>query len=131
MERVFWCCQFEKPFGRAGEGGPRFCTERVKDSYKYRERWSIRYERAQLTPALDRRIGTLCKDAFRVLGLSGYARIDLRLNSAGDPIFLEANANPDLAPRYFGIMASWMGLTYEDVLVKILRAGLNRRVNGR
>lgn len=121
----------ETVFGRAGEGGPRFCTERVKDSYKYRERWGIRYERAQLTAALDRRIRTLCKDAFRVLGLSGYARIDLRLNSAGDPIFLEANANPDLAPRYFGIMASWMGLTYEDVLVKILRAGLNRRVNGR
>lgn len=121
----------ETIFGRAGEGGPRFCTERVKDSYKYRDRWGIRYERAQLPPAIDRRIRTLCRDAFRVLGLSGYARIDLRLNSAGDPVFLEANANPDLAPRYFGIMASWMGLTYEDVLVKILRAGLNRRVDDR
>lgn len=117
----------ETIFGRAQEGGPRFCTERVKDSYKYRDQWGIRYERAQLPPALDRRIRKLCKEAFRVLDLSGYARIDLRLNSAGDPVFLEANANPDLAPRYFGIMASWMGLTYEDILVKILRAGLNRK----
>lgn len=117
----------ETIFGRSGEGGPRFCTERVKDSFKYRDLWGIRYERAQLPAALDRRIRTLCRDAFRVLGLSGYARIDLRLNSAGDPVFLEANANPDLSPRYFGIMASWIGLTYEDVLVKILRAGLNRK----
>ncbi len=116
----------ETVFGRADQGGPRFCTERVKDSFKYRDRWGIRYERAQLPPALDRRIRTLCKGAFRILGLSGYARMDLRLNSVGDPVFLEANANPDLAPRYFGIMASWMGLTYEDMLVKILRAGLNR-----
>lgn len=121
----------ETVFSRAHEGGPRFCTERVKDNYSYRDRWGIRYQRAQLPLALDRRIRRLCKDAFRVLDLSGYARFDLRLNSAGDPVFLEANANPDLAPRYFGIMASWIGLTYEDVLVKILRAGLNRRVADR
>jgi D-alanine-D-alanine ligase len=117
----------ETVFGRADEGGPRFCTERVKDNHQYRDRWGIHYVRAQLSPALDRRIRTLCKDAFRVLDLSGYARIDLRLNPAGDPVFLEANANPDLSPRYFGIMASWMGLTYEDVLARILRAGLNRK----
>jgi len=54
---------------------------------------------------------------------------DLRLNAAGEPVFLEANANPNLLPRYFGIMASWMGLTYEDVLAKILRAGLARRIH--
>ena len=120
----------ETIFGRAAEGGPRFCTERVKDNHGYRDRWGIHYERAQLSPALDRRIRTLCKNAFRVLDLSGYARIDLRVNSTGDPVFLEANANPDLSPRYFGIMASWMGLTYEDVLGKILRAGFNR-TNGR
>jgi len=118
----------ETIFGRAAEGGPRFCTERVKDDFGYRDRWGIRYVRAQLPPALERRIRTLCKHAFRVLGLSGYARIDLRLNAAGDPVFLEANANPDLSPRYFGIMASWMDLTYEDVLARILRAGLARRI---
>jgi D-alanine-D-alanine ligase len=117
----------ETVFGRADTGGPRFCTERVKDSASYRDRWDIRYERAQLPSALDRRIRTLCKDAFRILGLSGYARIDMRLDSKGTPVFLEANANPDLAPRYFGIMASWMGLTYEDMIIKILRAGLNRK----
>jgi len=117
----------ETVFGRADAGGPRFCTQRVKDSARYRDRWDIRYERARLPPALERRIRTLCKDAFGILGLSGYARMDMRLDSAGDPVFLEANANPDLAPRYFGIMASWMGLTYEDLLIRILRAGLNRK----
>jgi D-alanine-D-alanine ligase len=116
----------ETVFARMDQGGPRFCTERVKDSAAYRHRWGIRFERAGLPSALDQRIRNLCKEAFRRLGLSGYARIDLRLESTGDPVFLEANANPDLAPRYFGIMASWMNLTYEDLLVKILRAGLDR-----
>ncbi|HEY0430500.1 MAG TPA: ATP-grasp domain-containing protein, partial [Pyrinomonadaceae bacterium] len=121
----------ETVFGRAAEGGPGFCTERVKDSFSYRDRWGIHYRRAQLPSAVDRRIRKLCKDAFRVLGLSGYGRFDLRLNSAGDPVFIEANSNPDLSPRYFGIMASWMGLAYEDVLVKILWAALNRSVYDR
>jgi D-alanine-D-alanine ligase len=121
----------ETVFARAKTGGPEFCTERVKSSAKYRDRWGIRYERAQLPLPLDRRVRTLCKDAFRALDLSGYARIDLRLNSQGEPVFLEANANPDLSPRYFGIMAAWMGLTYQDVLVKILDAGLNRSVDHR
>jgi D-alanine-D-alanine ligase len=117
----------ETVFGHAKTGGPSFCTERVKDSASYRDRWDIRYERAQLPSSLDRRIRTLCKDAFRILGLTGYARIDLRLDSSGEPVFLEANANPDLSPRYFGIMATWMGWTYEDLIVKILRAGLDRK----
>jgi D-alanine-D-alanine ligase len=117
----------ETVFGRADSGGPDFCTERVKESARYRDRWGIRYEQARLPSTLDRRIRTLCKEAFRVLGLTGYARMDIRLDTDGNPVFLEANANPDLSPRYFGIMASWMGLTYEDVIVKILRAGLNRK----
>src|SRR5262249_38794749 len=36
----------ETIFGRAEEGGPRFCTERVKDNHSYRDRWGIRYRRA-------------------------------------------------------------------------------------
>ena len=36
------------------------------------------HERARLPSALDQCIRNLCKDAFRSLGLSGYARIDLR-----------------------------------------------------
>ena len=116
----------ETVFGRADAGGPRFYTERVKDRASYRRRWDIHHERAQLPPALERRLRTSCKDAFRVLGLSGYARMDIRLDSTGAPVFLEANSNPDLSPRNFGLMASWMGLTYEDVIVKVLRAGLSR-----
>ena len=117
----------ETIFGRAAAGGPRFYTERVKDSADYRQRWDIHHERAQLSPSLERRIGTLCKRAFRVLGMSGYGRIDIRLDATETPVFLEANSNPDLSPRNFGLMASWMGLTFEDVVVRVLRAALNRR----
>jgi len=117
----------ETVFGRAGSGGPRFYTERVKDNASYRRRWDIHHQQAELPPALQHRIRTLCKAAFRVLGMSGYGRIDIRIDAAGTPMFLEANSNPDLSPRNFGLMGSWIGLTYEDIVVKVLRAALGRR----
>ena len=39
----------------------------------------------------------LCKRAYRALELSGYARIDLRLDEAGNVWVLEANPNPQIA----------------------------------
>ena len=114
-------------FDRAGDGGPTFCTELVKDSPPYRERWGVRYGRAELPPKLEAGIQRLCEDAFRLPApSSGYARFDLRLDAASRPVFLEANSNPDLAPRYFGMIASWAGLSYEAMIERILQAGLER-----
>ena len=39
----------------------------------------------------------ICKRAYRALELSGYARIDLRLDEAGNVWVLEANPNPQIA----------------------------------
>ena len=39
----------------------------------------------------------VCKRAYRALELSGYARIDLRLDEAGNVWVLEANPNPQIA----------------------------------
>ena len=44
-----------------------------------------------------RSIRNLCKRIYRVLELSGYARIDLRLDAEGQLYVLEANPNPQLA----------------------------------
>jgi D-alanine-D-alanine ligase len=114
-------------FERAADGGPSFFTERAKDNPQHWKHWGIRYGRAELPEALAGRILRLCKDAFRCLNLSGYARIDLRLDSQGNPVFLEANSNPDIAPRFFGLIASWVGISYESMLSKILQTGLKRR----
>ena len=39
----------------------------------------------------------MCKRAYRALELSGYARIDLRLDEAGNAWVIEANPNPQIA----------------------------------
>ena len=47
--------------------------------------------------ALLARAGDLARAAWRIFGLKGYARVDLRLDAAGEPCILEVNANPCLA----------------------------------
>lgn len=68
------------------------------------------------------RVRKLSLKAWRVCGLRGYARVDLRLDHNGEPHILEVNANPCLAPDAgFMAAAGQAGLTAGDVVQKILR----------
>jgi D-alanine-D-alanine ligase len=67
------------------------------------------------------RIREIAKAAWRVCGLRGYARVDLRLDANGNPCILEVNANPCLAADAgFMAAAARAGLTPRDVIGKIL-----------
>ncbi len=63
----------------------------------------------------------IARTAWRVCGLRGYARVDLRLDATGNPCILEVNANPCLAADA-GFMAAGAkaGLTPGGVVRKIL-----------
>ena len=66
----------------------------------------------------------LCKRVYRTLDLSGYARIDLRLDADGRVYVLEANPNPQLAyGEDFAESAEHGGVSYEQLLQKILNCG--------
>ncbi len=70
----------------------------------------------------------LCKRTYRTLDLSGYARIDLRMDESERVFVIEANPNPQLAyGEDFGESAELAGVTYEDLLQQILLAGLRWR----
>jgi len=57
--------------------------------------------------------------------LTGYARIDLRLNEAGQIFVLEANANPDIAyGEEMSVAAEAVGVKYPQLLQKIVNLGL-------
>ena len=71
------------------------------------------------------RLQTLAKRVCRVLYLTGYARIDLRLTESGQPYVIEANPNPILAPdEDFAQSAMKAGLSYPQLIDRIVRLGI-------
>jgi D-alanine-D-alanine ligase len=104
----------------------RIATDRVKWSVKYQKKYGIDSGPAQELPeSTANDIQHLCKRAYRALELSGYARIDLRLDEAGDVWVLEANPNPQIARgEDFAASAEKAGMSYETVLQRIMNLGL-------
>jgi len=69
-----------------------------------------------------RRLAAACWDLF---GLRGYARVDFRVDAAGQPWILEINANPGLAPDAgFPAAVARAGLTFEDMIARVLADAL-------
>jgi D-alanine-D-alanine ligase len=66
--------------------------------------------------------------AYRALGCRDVARIDLRLDAAGRPCFVEANPLPGLAPESADlvILARARGLSYEGLIQRIVAEALAR-----
>ncbi len=114
-------------FRNATEGAPRMATYKVKWDEKYRERWGIGYEFAtDLGAEATERISRLCKRIYRVLEMTGYARIDLRLMQSGQLYVLEANPNPGIArDEDSTLSARKAGMSYEEFIQDILRLGLS------
>ena len=113
-------------FTNMPEGAKRIATDRVKWSVKYQKKYGIDSGAAtDLPEGKAEGIQHLCKRAFRALELSGYARIDLRLDDAGNVWVLEANPNPQIAKgEDFAASAEKVGLSYETVLQRIINLGL-------
>jgi len=113
-------------FTNMPEGAKRIATDRVKWSVKYQKKYGIDSGVAKDLPeGKAESIQHLCKRAFRALELSGYARIDLRLDDSGNVWVLEANPNPQIARgEDFAASAEKIGLSYETVLQRILNLGL-------
>src|SRR5205814_398586 len=113
-------------FTNMPEGAKRIATDRVKWSVKYQKKYGIDSGPAKDLPeAAADKIHHICKRAFRALELSGYARIDLRQDEAGNVWVLEANPNPQIARgEDFAASAEKVGLTYETVLQRIINLGL-------
>jgi D-alanine-D-alanine ligase len=113
-------------FTNMPEGAKRIATDRVKWSVKYQEKYGIDSGAAKELPKeTGDEIQHLCKRAYRALELSGYARIDLRLDTAGKAWVIEANPNPQIARgEDFAASAEKAGMTYEAVLQRIINLGL-------
>ncbi|MDH3475826.1 MAG: hypothetical protein OEM59_19275 [Rhodospirillales bacterium] len=93
----------------------------VVDSFAY-QNTPRRFDFSQEDAALLERLRTLARRAFRLFDLGGYARVDFRVDGAGQPWILEVNANPCLAPDAgFMAAAHRVGLTFDQVVERIVR----------
>ena len=73
--------------------------------------------------SLVERVTRLARQAWTVCGLSGYGRVDLRLDESREPFILEVNANPCLAADAgFMAAAGRAGLSAAEVVERILSA---------
>ena len=80
-----------------------------------------------LEPALEDKLQRMAVQVFEKLECQDFARIDFRVDAAGEPWFLEINPLPTFAPDgTFAILAELMGKPYPDFLAEALDAGLRR-----
>jgi D-alanine-D-alanine ligase len=116
---------WEMSFAHMPENKWRIATERVKWSTQYQKKHGIMTDAAALDAAAVDRIQHIAKRTYRALDLSGYARIDLRMDDEGRPFVLEANPNPNLAyGEDFAESAEVSKISYERLLDRILTLGL-------
>ncbi|MGC8536245.1 MAG: D-alanine--D-alanine ligase family protein [Rhizomicrobium sp.] len=78
-----------------------------------------------LEPELAASLRMIANRCWEIFGLSGYGRIDLRLDSCGEPYVLELNCNPCLSPEAgFAAAARQAGYDYCQIIDHIVRASI-------
>src|SRR6266568_4554922 len=108
------------------EGSLNIATGRLKWNPDYQKKVGLVTKPADLSPELQRKLELLSKRIYRLLSLSGYARMDYRLKNGGEFYLLEANPNPQIAmDEDFSDSAKHCGIGYGQLLQKILTLGLS------
>jgi D-alanine-D-alanine ligase len=119
---------WEMRWDKMPEDGRLIMTDRAKWNSKYQKKYGVMTGPAEVPPEMAVKIQYLCKRVYRTLDLSGYARIDLRVEDSGRVYVLEANPNPQLAyGEDFAESAEHGGFSYEALLQRILHCGLGWR----
>ena len=83
---------------------------------------------ADLPETLSDKIKEVALDAWRLVGGTGYGRVDMRLDQDGQPWILEVNANPDIASDAgLARMAAAAGLDYGALIRAVCDDAMTRR----
>ncbi|MCB9228499.1 MAG: methyltransferase domain-containing protein [Deltaproteobacteria bacterium] len=87
----------------------------------------IKYRKAQLDEEMVRTLEHYSLKLFEKFECLDYARFDFRCNGKGDPKLLEVNPNPGWCwDGKLNLMAGFAGLSYAELLKKIINVGLAR-----
>jgi D-alanine-D-alanine ligase len=99
--------------------------------YEIKQEWEkhVYYEcPAKLSPAELRACERAARETFIALDCRDVARIDLRMNAAGQVYVLEVNPLPGLTPDYSDLVliSKAAGIEYRTLIAEILAGGLKR-----
>ncbi|HUN27114.1 MAG TPA: hypothetical protein VMU67_12475 [Steroidobacteraceae bacterium] len=124
---------WEMVFGSMPHTLAAIATRKVKWDKRYQERYGITTRAAADLPAgVEAHLDRLSRRMYRALGLSGYARMDFRVTTAGNVYALEANANPNLeAAEDFAESARASKIEYRELLERLMLLGLGYRAEWR
>jgi D-alanine-D-alanine ligase len=82
-------------------------------------------------PVLARRLAEVCRAVWRVMGLGGYARVDLRVGEDGEPQVIDINTNPCITPDAgFAAAGLEAGIGYDGLVARIVAAAVARPRRG-
>jgi D-alanine-D-alanine ligase len=120
---------WETHFDGLADGAPRIDTERLKWNMKHRRASAVHSGPAcALPPGVSETVARLARRAWRILRLSGFARIDFRIDASGRPFLIDVNANPDVDfEEDFARSAAHAGLPPPALLQRLLDLGLRYR----
>ena len=92
---------------------------------KYTLKTSALHVPARITPELTQKIKQTAKTIYRVLGCSGFARVDVFLTPDGTIVFNEVNTIPGFtAHSRFPNMMKAAGVSFEQVLARAIALAL-------
>lgn len=106
-------------------GVANITTSRVKWDHAYQKKIGLRTGPAQgLDEKKVEEIRRTARRIHKALGLSGYVRIDMRMDTDGKVWILEANPNPDLCfGEDFAEGFERVGYSYPQLIQKIINLG--------
>jgi D-alanine-D-alanine ligase len=119
----------EIDFSAFPQGKPRIVGQRAKfhaGSFEF-DNTPRRFNFPPSDELLLGRLRELAIACWRLFGLSGYARVDIRSDADGEPWILEINANPCLAPSSgFAAALAEAGIDYDTGIEMILADAQSR-----
>jgi D-alanine-D-alanine ligase len=124
-DRVTVLPPWEFAMTKKDDDAPLIASDRAKWDPAYQRHVGLKTGPARLPKKVQTQLEKLSKEIYRLLGMSGYARLDFRLTEEGDAYLLEANPNPQIAKdEDFALSAKHMGIEYPELIEQLIQFGL-------
>lgn len=82
---------------------------------------------ARISSDVQQKVEEIAVDTYRLLGCRGYARIDFRIDEAGQPYVLEVNTNPGMTEMSLvPDAARSAGMSFEDLVDRIVNLAVEK-----